>query len=190
MGWGTQIPSTSMGGWNQIAFVPRWGSPCAPAEWNVSLSQVWMCFPRFGCVFPSLDVFSQPCRAAQRELKKKSCAENPAVPLYATTSPAHTMGLHDQSSEPAPSSASNGASPDLSHHKGDQESPNSPRSKNWGRETHQILGKPRCFFFNCFVLNFLSGVRLFSQKNFNWEVTSAQDIFVNEDHSLNVVFFS
>lgn len=88
-------------------------------------------FPRFGCVFPGLDVFSQPCRAAQRELKKKkSCAENPAVPLYATTSPAHTMGLHDQSSEPAPSSASNGASPDLSHHKGDQESANSPRSKN------------------------------------------------------------
>lgn len=74
-------------------------------------------FPGFGCVFPGLDVFSQPCRAAQRELENKSCAENPAVPLCATTSPAHTVGLHDQNPEPAPSSASSGVSLHLSHTK-------------------------------------------------------------------------
>lgn len=34
-------------------------------------------FPRFGCVFPGLDVFSQPCRAAQRELKKNMLCRKP-----------------------------------------------------------------------------------------------------------------
>lgn len=101
-----------MGGWNRIAFVSYWESPCAPAKQNISLSQIWMCFP-------GLAELPRP----QRDLENKSRTENTAVSLCVTTVTAHAMGLHDQSSEPAPSPASpSRATPDLPQHKGEQES--------------------------------------------------------------------